>query len=90
MCGFNLIILVPAHQKLYTKFDEAIGHCRRYDINFFKENKYKGTKIKKVLYLDMIGYFLYFLYKMFFKEEVYPSKFKIFLWDKIFSKIYSF
>ena len=85
--GGHLIILVPAHQKLYTKFDEAIGHCRRYDINFFKENKYKGTKIKKVLYLDMIGYFLYFLNKMFFKEEVYPSKFKIFLWDKIFTPI---
>ena len=35
--GF-LIILVPAHQKLFTKFDKAVGHYRRYSMNFFKKN----------------------------------------------------
>ena len=36
------------------------------------------------IYLDMFGYFLYFLNKIFFKEEEYPSTFKIMIWDKIF------
>ena len=36
--GGHLIILVPAHQKIYSKLDKAVGHYKRYDINFFKEN----------------------------------------------------
>ena len=31
-----LIILVPAHDKLYTKFDHEIGHFRRYEIDFLE------------------------------------------------------
>ena len=34
--GGHLIILVPAHQKIYSKLDKAVGHYKRYDINFFK------------------------------------------------------
>ena len=85
--GGNLIILVPAHQKLFSKFDEAIGHYKRYNIDFFKLNKFKNAKIQKLMFLDLFGYILYFFNKIFFKEEIYPSKFKIFLWDKIFSPI---
>lgn len=85
--GGHLIILVPAHQKLFSKFDEAIGHCKRYDIDFFKTNKFKNSEIQKLIFIDFFGYILYFFNKIFFKDEVYPSKFKIFLWDKIFSPI---
>ena len=38
--GGHLIILVPAHQKIYSKLDKAVGHYKRYEINFFKENAY--------------------------------------------------
>ena len=82
-----LIILVPAHQKLYSKFDRAVGHLKRYDMDFFKKNNFSKAKVEKLIYLDLLGYFLYFFNKIFFKEEVYPSKFKIFIWDKIFSPI---
>ena len=85
--GGHLIILVPAHQKLYSKFDKAIGHCKRYNINFFKNNMFKNASVEKLIYLDMVGYFLYFCNKIFFKEEIYPSKIKVFLWDKFFSPI---
>ena len=80
----NLIFLVPAHQKLYTKFDKAIGHYRRYEADFFKNSKPKKAIISKLIYLDFLGYLLYFFNKIFFKEEVYPSRYKILLWDKIF------
>ena len=85
--GGCLIILVPAHQELYGKFDEAVGHYKRYNIDYFKFSKFENAKIEKLIYLDLFGYLLYFLNKLFFKDEVYPSKFKIFLWDKIFSPI---
>jgi len=82
--GGNLIILVPAHQNLYSKFDKAVGHCKRYDIQFFKDLKKDNLRIKELIYIDALGYLLYFLNKIFFKEEDYPSKTKIFIWDKIF------
>lgn len=82
-----LIILVPAHNKLYSKFDKAIGHFRRYEMEFFKKHSFKNTKQVKCIYLDSSGYFLYFLNKIFFKSETYPSKFKILIWDKIFTPL---
>lgn len=82
-----LIILVPAHNKLYSKFDKAIGHFRRYDIDFFKKVKLQSSKLVKLCYLDSAGYFLYYLNKIFFKEEVYPSKLKILIWDKVFTPL---
>lgn len=85
--GGTLVILVPAHQNLYSKFDKAVGHCKRYDIKFFKNLNKKNLKIKKLIYLDFLGYLLYFLNKIFFKEEEYPSKTKIQIWDKIFIPI---
>ncbi len=83
----HLIVLVPAHKELYSKFDKAVGHHKRYDIDFFKQLDLKSGKLVRLVYLDAIGYFLYYLNKVFFKEETYPSKFKIFLWDKFFTPI---
>ena len=83
----HLIILVPAHNKLYSKFDKEIGHHKRYEMKFFKNINISNSEISKIIYLDATGYFLYYLNKIFFKEEVYPSKLKIFLWDKFFTPI---
>ena len=83
--GF-LIILVPAHQKLFTKFDKAVGHYRRYSMSFFTK-KFRNSTLEKLIFLDFFGYFLYFFNNLFLKKEVYPSKFKILIWDKIFTPI---
>ncbi len=80
----NLIIMVPRHQKLYSNFDKFIGHFRRYELDFFQLNLI-NLKRKLLLSLDSFGYLLYFLNKLFFKNEKFPSKFKIFIWDKIFT-----
>ena len=84
--GGHLIILVPAHQNLYGNLDEAVGHFRRYEVEYFNK-KFLNSKKVFFKYLDIMGYFLYFLNKIFFKNEVYPTKLKIFLWDKIFTPI---
>ena len=80
-----LVILVPAHNKLYSKLDKDVGHYRRYDKSFFKELDLKGNDIVELKYVDCLGYLLYYLNKIFFKDETYPSNFKIFVWDKIFT-----
>ena len=81
----HLIILVPAHNELYSKFDKAIGHIKRYKTDFFKSLKLNNAEVIDLYYLDCLGYFLYYLNKIFFKEETYPTKLKIFLWDKLFT-----
>lgn len=82
--GGHIIIMVPAHQHIYSNLDKAVGHYRRYDKKFFKENLV-GLERVKLMSLDTIGYFLYFLNKLIFKKEIFPSKMKIFIWDKIFT-----
>ena len=84
--GGHLIIMVPRHQKLYSNFDKSIGHFRRYEMNFFEKNFYNLNR-KLLKSLDSFGYLLYFLNKLFFKNEKFPSKFKIFIWDKIFTPL---
>ena len=54
--GGYLIILVPAHQKMYSKLDKAVGHFKRYDIDFFKKNQFKNAKTIKIQFLDILGH----------------------------------
>ena len=82
-----LVILVPAHNKLYSNLDKDVGHYRRYEKSFFQKLDLKGNLIVELKYIDCFGYLLYYLNKIFFKNETYPSYFKIFVWDKIFTPI---
>lgn len=83
--GF-LVILAPAHNKMYSNFDKLVGHYRRYEMNFFRK-KFKFVKQIDLRYLDSMGYILFFLNKVFFKNEVSPSTLKIFIWDKLFTPL---
>jgi 2-polyprenyl-3-methyl-5-hydroxy-6-metoxy-1,4-benzoquinol methylase len=51
----HLIILAPAHQSLYTPFDSAIGHFRRYTLASLARLSPAGIKIILSRYLDSIG-----------------------------------
>ena len=82
-----LVILVPAHNKLYSNLDKDVGHYRRYDKSFFNNLNLSNAKIIKLKYVDCMGYILYYMNKLIYKKEVYPSNFKIFIWDKIFTPI---
>ena len=83
----HLVICVPAHNYMYSKFDKEIGHYRRYDINFFNNLKLKNAVVKKSYFTDSSGHLLYYLNKIFFSKETYPSRSKIMIWDKIFIPI---
>ena len=45
--GGYLIICVPAHNYMYSKFDKEIGHYRRYSIGFFKDLKLNQASVQK-------------------------------------------
>ena len=78
--------MAPAHQKIYGNLDKAVGHFRRYEKDFF-EKKFDNLELLSLKFLDAIGYVLYFLNKIIFSKETFPSNLKIFLWDKIFTPI---
>ena len=78
----KLIILSPAHNRLFSKFDEAIGHYRRYNKRMLKElmpNNYKSVTLE---YLDSVGLFISFGNSMFLKSKI-PSKKQIKIWDSL-------
>jgi 2-polyprenyl-3-methyl-5-hydroxy-6-metoxy-1,4-benzoquinol methylase len=53
--GGHLIVLSPAHQWLFSPFDEAIGHYRRYTKDSLLAITPPGLKPVKTRYLDSCG-----------------------------------
>jgi 2-polyprenyl-3-methyl-5-hydroxy-6-metoxy-1,4-benzoquinol methylase len=51
----HLIVLAPAHQSLFTPFDSAIGHFRRYTLSGLAALSPPGTKMIRSRYLDCAG-----------------------------------
>ena len=56
--GGYLIIMAPAHQKIYCNLDKAVGHFRRYEKDFFYK-KLKFLTLINFKFLDSMGYLLY-------------------------------
>jgi 2-polyprenyl-3-methyl-5-hydroxy-6-metoxy-1,4-benzoquinol methylase len=79
--GGHLIILVPAHQFLFSPFDKAIGHFRRYNRPHLKSVIPEGYEIVKAQYLDTVGLAASLANKLFLKQS-YPTLKQILFWDK--------
>jgi SAM-dependent methyltransferase len=78
--GGVIIIIVPAHQFLYSPFDKAIGHFRRYSKKRLREVNPKGLTIETCRYLDSVGLMASFANKMLLKKQ-YPTAKQIAFWD---------
>jgi SAM-dependent methyltransferase len=48
-------VLSPAHQALYSKFDQAIGHFRRYSKKTLADTGPPDLKLERLEYLDSFG-----------------------------------
>lgn len=80
--GGRLIILVPAHNFLFTKFDKAIGHFRRYNKKMLKDVVPAELKKIQLLYLDSVGLTASLANKYFLKQD-YPELKQVKLWDSL-------
>ena len=78
--GGHLIVLSPAYNLLFSPFDKAIGHYRRYTSSTLKSTIPTGMELVKLHYLDSIGFFASFANKLFLKQS-YPSEKQIHMWD---------
>ncbi len=80
--GGHLIILSPAFTSLYSKFDNAIGHYRRYTKKKLKSLLPASLKLKSLRYLDSSGFFLSFTNRFLLKQK-YPTERQLYFWDKL-------
>jgi SAM-dependent methyltransferase len=80
--GGHLIVLAPAHQWLFTEFDAAIGHFRRYTRAGLRRIAPAELACIRLDYLDSIG-LLASMGNRFLLRSSQPSLPQIRLWDGI-------
>ena len=84
--GGHLIVLVPAHQFLFSPFDKAIGHYRRYNKKLLRNTAPQNLKLVAIKYLDSCGLFASVVNKFFLKQK-YPTLKQIKFWDKTMVRV---
>ena len=81
--GGHLIVLSPAHQFLYTPFDKAIGHFRRYSrASLAKGASGAGLETERTVYLDSVGTAASLANKLLLRSPM-PSRNQIMFWDRV-------
>jgi len=78
--GGKIVVLAPAHQWLYTPFDRAIGHFRRYDRSSLSACSPGDCEIVQLLYLDSVGMLASLGNRLFLKQAA-PTLKQILFWD---------
>ena len=76
----KLIILSPAFPALYSNFDKAIGHYKRYTKKELLSIMPESMNKISLRYLDSSGFFLSFANKTLLKQK-YPTRNQINFWD---------
>lgn len=80
--GGHLIVLSPAHQFLYSPFDKAIGHYRRYSLEELKAAVPDGLQQVSLRYLDSVGLFASLGNRMLLQQSM-PTEKQILFWDSV-------
>lgn len=80
--GGYLIIVGPAHQWLFTPFDAAIGHYRRYNKMMLESLLSEEMKVIDLLYLDCVGLLASLANKLVLKQSK-PTIKQIKTWDRL-------
>jgi phospholipid N-methyltransferase len=77
----NLVVLSPAHQYLFSPFDAAIGHYRRYNKSSIEKVLPDDIEIIKLVYLDCVGLLASIVNKTVLHQSM-PSIQQIKFWDR--------
>ncbi|MBC8084386.1 MAG: class I SAM-dependent methyltransferase [Hymenobacter sp.] len=78
--GGVLLIIVPAHQWLYSPFDNALGHFRRYSRARLRRALPAGARVLHLHYLDSVGLLASAANKLLLRQR-YPTPAQISFWD---------
>jgi Methyltransferase domain len=80
--GGHLIVLSPAHQFLYTPFDRAIGHFRRYSRAMLRAAGPAELREVEVVYMDSVGMLASAANRLVLGQSM-PSEIQILAWDRL-------
>jgi len=84
--GGTLIVLCPAHPMLYTEFDRAIGHYRRYTKAMYRAIEPDGLRRERLIYLDSAGLLLSLGNRLLLRSGS-PTLKQVKVWDRLFVPI---
>ena len=79
--GGHLIVLCPAHGWLYTAFDKAIGHYRRYTKRMLVRLGTPALELTRLEYLDSVGLLASLANRLLLRQSL-PTARQIAVWDK--------
>jgi 2-polyprenyl-3-methyl-5-hydroxy-6-metoxy-1,4-benzoquinol methylase len=79
--GGHLIVLSPAHQRLFSPFDAAIGHFRRYNRPMLRSISPAGLRLERLRYLDCAGLTLSAANMLLLRQSM-PTKAQLRVWDR--------
>jgi 2-polyprenyl-3-methyl-5-hydroxy-6-metoxy-1,4-benzoquinol methylase len=79
--GGRCIVLSPAYNWLYTPFDKAIGHFRRYTASTLRAVAPATLQCEKLFYLDSIGLLASVANKLLLQQSL-PTRSQILFWDR--------
>jgi SAM-dependent methyltransferase len=79
--GGHVIVLSPAHQRLFSPFDAAIGHFRRYDRPMLRTISPAGLRLDRMRYLDCAGLILSAANMLLLRQSM-PTKTQLRFWDQ--------
>ena len=75
------IVLAPAHQRLFSPFDAAVGHFRRYDRRMLRAISPAGLRLECLRYLDCAGLILSAANMLLLRQSM-PTKAQLGFWDR--------
>ena len=78
--GGHLIVLAPAHQWLFSPFDAAVGHVRRYSAARLRSVGPAGLVLSRLRYLDATGMIASLGNRVLLKQSM-PSPTQLAIWD---------
>jgi SAM-dependent methyltransferase len=81
--GGVVVVLSPAHQWLYTPFDKAIGHYRRYTRADLRALTPPAVRLERLFYLDSVGLLASLGNRLLLKQSM-PTAGQIRTWDRFF------
>jgi len=79
--GGRLIVLSPAHQCLFSPFDAAIGHFRRYNRPMLRALSPVGLQLERMRYLDCAGLLLSAANMLLLRQSL-PTEAQLRFWDR--------
>jgi SAM-dependent methyltransferase len=80
--GGHLVVLAPAHQWLFSPFDAAIGHYRRYTRRTLAQAAPPELMLIRLDYLDAVGMLLSLGNRAGLRQRM-PGRAQVWLWDRI-------